>query len=257
MKVGLVAKRLTLLICLLLFSLEVAFAGPIPPVQITVCPNEFGQIIPPPPTIKYVKFLCGDLNPVLVGSHFTAINVLNPHTKPLPPGSTWEAIVDFPDAVAPGPQPLTVPAFTPRELTCTNISAVVSVVTGTAAQNIKGYVIIQIPCAPVGTATGDPPCQKFECFDVVIDTVYEHALPPSFVNKVLFKLNRTVSPALPAGKPLEVIIPANPIGAPLNVEDEVRELLNIPNNVRIAILDVDIAPLASGLSLDVERNVRQ
>jgi hypothetical protein len=247
-----------------------AFAGPIPPIPISVYPID-GKITPPPPMVKRAKFLCGQFSS-LVGNHFTVVNVLNPYSPVGLPGGpplkmTKEIIVDGQEPPANGiapkvatpPTGFALPSLAAIAIDCPDISALLQknfpALPPSQTKDVAGYVVIQVPCVPIGPAP--PNGEMYECFDPVIDTAYEHLVTGSFVNKVLFKLSAGVSPTLPGNRPLEVLIPAPAVSAPLDLEAKLRSSLSIPSQIKITVLNVAIASAALGTSLEVVPTSRQ
>jgi hypothetical protein len=255
-------------------------AGPIPPMVVTASSPAL-PVPPPPTTVIRTKYICGNLNPYLTGTHFTVINVLNPYTIASSTRTPWtkEFTIDQPEppehVVAPAVKTKTISfalqSLAAMRIDCPDIAMLLqSQIPGLSlsdAQNSIGYAIIQAPCVPISgpvQVSKNPPLfeQNFHCFQPVVHTVYEH-LGDRYVNKILFRLSQTVSPQLPGGKPLEIILPApptllgpvSPVPAGLDVEANVRATLSIPSNVQIEILQIALA--AQPLSLDVESVTHQ
>ena len=239
--------------------------GAIPPLQVTVArPPGGGAIVPPPPTVKRVKFVCGNHEPALSGQHFTALNVLNPYNVPTPLRGryawTKEFIVDQPEprrgaapAVKTPAIPFALASMASIQIDCADVAYHLvqsRVLPQAEAQDIKGYIVIQAPCVPIGSPTRS--AQLFHCFDPVIDTIYEVVGGAVCLNKVLFEVGEAVGENLPASTPLEIVIRCPEQGVPLDLVAHLRALLQIPARVGVKILDVDVTCCASSVSLDVE-----
>lgn len=245
----------------LLALAHTAAAGPVPPTFVDKFPDAAGIIQPPPPTVQRVKFVCGSHEPRLVGTHFTVINVLNPHSPlPLVPllAMTYEIIVGQPPAggaaaVQTGPIAFSLATLAAIRIDCPAIAALLQNISPglppAQAQNSEGYVVLQAPCVEIGVIT--PNGVRYACYDPIVQTVYEHAATAPLMNKVLFTLGQTVG-NFPGGVPLEVIIPAPSLGQALNLRAKIRQTLGLPPGVPINVLDVDVAAQTIDLALDVE-----